>query len=97
MRYQTIDFPTFREKFINHAKGGFYPVHSSIATDELDRPLKVVQMDMICEWRLADGKVRFVEVPYETDDEFNAIVQYLKDCAGHLNATILERIDKLKP
>lgn len=97
MTYQTIDFPTFRENFINHAKGGFYPVHSSIATDEDENRLKFVKMDMICEWRLTDAKVKFIEVGYETDEEFNEIVQYLKDCAGHLNTAILENIDTLKP
>jgi hypothetical protein len=96
MHRDSIDFDTFRDNYIAHAEGGFYPVYSKFEESHNGNNLRVVQMDMICEWRLDDGKIRFIEVPFDTEDQFNQIVAYLKACAGYLNAAILERIDELK-
>ena len=70
MERQEIDFATFKENFIQKPDG-YFPVYSFLNDGEY---LKVVKMDMICEWRLTDGKVKFIEVPFETEEQFNEIV-----------------------
>ena len=82
--------------FINHAEGGYYPVYSSFDEDDESNLLKVVQMDMICEWRLEDGKIKFLEVSFETKEQLNEIIAYLKACLGYLHGSIIENIEKLE-
>lgn len=94
MRRQRIEFDEFKENFITKPDG-YFPVCSEFAENDYSENLRVVQMDMICEWRLPDGKIIFVEVPFETEEQLNEIKEYLKVAAGLLNKAILEKIDKL--
>jgi hypothetical protein len=93
MRHELVDFKTFREEYMSNAEGGYYSVYSVIKEDDFGN--KVVKMDMICNWRLTDGKVKFIAVPFETKEELNEITTYLRLCAGYLNTSILEQIDEL--
>jgi len=95
MRRDRIDFKTFKKNFVEEF-GGWFPVHSSIHEDERGNFHQIVEMDMIVEWRLDDGKVRFIEVPYETEEEYQEIKGYLKVAADLLHKVILENIDGLE-
>lgn len=94
MKRDRIDFETFRTNFIGQPDG-FFSVHSAFQEDREGDSLRVLLLDMICEWRLSDGTVKFVEVPFDTEEQFNELVAYLKLTAGMLNAAILKRIGEL--
>lgn len=94
MKREDISFTTFKENFIKQPDG-FFPVYSAIKEND-DGYQSVVEMDMICEWRLTDGKVRFIEVPFSSDEEYEEIKGYLKVTADLLNKAILENIDGLE-
>ena len=96
MRYESISFEDFKENYIAHADGGYYPVYAWFDEDDESNNLKVVQMDMICQWRLGDGKIRFLEVPFETKEELNEIIAYLKACLQYLHNDISEKIGELE-
>ncbi len=94
MKRERIDFATFKEYYINHPNG-YFPVYSSFDEDYEGDALRLMDMDMICEWRLDDGKVRFIEVPFDTEEEFKELVGYLHVTASLLNKAIVERIGEL--
>lgn len=71
MKRETIDFDSFKQHFIE-AQWGYFPVCSAITENE-----KSVEIDLICEWRLSDGKIKFVVVPFETKDQLAQIVAWL--------------------
>src|SRR5689334_23000379 len=94
MKRQAFDFASFKKNFIEQPDG-YFPVYSSLDEDENGKSLRVLQMDMICEWRMTDSKVRFIEVFFDTEEEFNQLVEYLKETARLLNKAILIRISQL--
>ncbi len=99
MKRDRIDFEMFKANFIVRPDGwfpgGYLPVHSTFGEDCEGDSLRVLNLDMICEWRLADGKIMFVEIPFTTEDEFNQLVEYLRFAADFLHKTILKDIDAL--
>ena len=92
---EVIDFESFKKHFIDQPKG-FYPVYSEIKELYDGTLAPVMQIDMICEWRLPDGKVKFIEVPFDGHRQFEQIIKYLKVAANLLNEEILIGIDSLK-
>jgi len=102
MLRDTIDFDTFKEHFIDQPDG-YFPVYASFEeVDDEDMPedaqyYKVVELDMICEWRMPDGKVKFIQVPFETKEQLEAIVAYLHVAAGLLHEAISKRNNELLP
>lgn len=94
MKRDRIDFETFKTNFIEKPDG-YFSVYSCLDEDYEGDKLRVFKLDMICEWRMDDGKVKFVEVPFDTEDQFNQIVAYLRVTAGMLNTAIVERLDEL--
>jgi len=88
-------FAEFKKFIVPYADGGYYPVYSALAEDDNSNKLRTIQLDMICEWRLPDGKVIFAEVDFETEDELNQILDYLRLSAEFLNKDILKRINKI--
>lgn len=95
MRRDRIDFDTFKTNFIDQPDG-YFSVYSVFNEDYESDNIRVLLLDMICEWRMDDGKVKFVEVPFDTEEQFNALVAYLRVTADLLNKAIVERIDELK-
>lgn len=95
MPRQTVDFDTFKQNFIDKPEGGYYPVCSNLAENNDGEKVKVMNIDLICEWRLMDGKVKFFEVPFENEDQFNEIVGFLKAGADFLHKAIHENIETL--
>lgn len=93
-RHQEISFEEFKENFIKQPDG-FFPVYSAFEESDNGELLRILNLDMICEWRLTDGKVKFLSVPFETEEQFNEIVAYLKVTAELLNKAILKRVDEL--
>ena len=91
MRRDYVPFDVFKENFIDHPDG-FFPVYSSLEEnddEDDDREYnKVVELDMICEWRLPDAKIKFIAVPFETDEQFNEIMAYLHVTAGLIHEAI---------
>ena len=91
---EIVDFATFKDNFVDK-KGGYYPVYAAVNTYVEEN--SSVEIDMICEWRLADGKIKFVEVPFKNFDELGVILAYLKTGANLLYESILENIEKISP
>lgn len=94
MRRKRIKFDEFKENFINKPDG-YFPVYSSFTENDYSEHLRIVEMDMICEWRLPDGKIIFVEVPFDTEEQLNEIKAYLKVACDLLNKEIHRRVDEL--
>ncbi len=94
MRYDRISFQDFEEHYINKPDG-YFPVYAYFDECSESGYRKVVKLDMICEWRLHDGKVRFLQVPFDTKDEFEQIIGYLRETERLLSKAIDERIDEL--
>lgn len=94
MKRERISFEDFKKHFIDQPDG-YFAVYSSFKEDYHGENLRVLQLDMICEWRLDDGKVKFVEVPFDTENEFIMLRQYLVLTAGMLNKAILGRLEEL--
>jgi hypothetical protein len=94
MKRDRIDFATFKANFIDHPDG-YFSVYSNLEEDYEGNRVRLLLLDMICEWRLDDGCIKFVEVPFDTEEEFKQLIAYLRVTAGLLNAAILERIGEL--
>lgn len=89
MRRKRIDFDVFKTEFIDNPDG-YFSVWSGLAEDD-----RVVEMDMICEYRLADGKVIFVEVPFNSQEELEEIKAYLRTTTKMLCDSILRGVENL--
>jgi hypothetical protein len=95
VRREHITFEEFKEHFIDHPDG-YFSVYSAFAERHDDgSPLRRVELDMICEWRMSDAKVRFLSVEFSTEDEFDQIVEYLKLTAKMLHDAIVKRVDEM--
>lgn len=92
---KTIEFNEFKEHFIDHPNG-YFSVHSSLEEDEEGNSLKVVNLVFICEWRMDDKPPMFYSVLFDTEDEFNQIVEYLKVTTDLLNKSILKNIESMR-
>lgn len=92
---KTIEFDEFKKHFIDHPDG-FFSVYSALDQDEDENFLKIVNLDFICEWRMCDKPPMFYSVVFNTEDEFNQIVAYLKITTDLLNKSILNSIDEMK-
>lgn len=95
MRREHITFAEFKDNFIDHPDG-YFSVYSAFAERHDDgSPLRRIDLDMICEWRLSDAKVKLLSVEFSTEDEFDQIVEYLTLTADMLRAAIVKRIEEL--
>lgn len=94
MKRDRLSFVDFKANFIDQPDGWF-AVYTSFKEDYHGGNLRVLELDMICEWRLSDGKIKFLEVPFDTEEEFNALVIYLRVTTDLLNKAILENIGEL--
>lgn len=90
-----ITFNEFKKHFIDHPDG-FFSVYSSFDEDDEGNFLKVINLVFICEWRMADKPPMFYSVLFDTEDEFNQIVEYLKVTADLLNKSILSHIEDMR-
>jgi hypothetical protein len=93
---QTIGFAEFEENFIKSSEGGYYPVHAAYAEDNDSNLLQIIELDMICEWRLDDGKVKFLSIPFDNDWQLAKIHAYLELCVDLLSTAIKKNFNKLK-
>ncbi len=96
MQRQKVLFREFRKQFYDNPNGGYYPVHSCIGEGEDGKAKKTLCIDLICEWRLADGKVLFIEVPFDSEEEFMAIIEYLDGAHIFLTMAIVNNINRLR-
>jgi hypothetical protein len=87
-------FDQFHKHFIRHADAGYMPVSISLRCVEGEWK-KVVTMDMICEWWPADGNVIFVDVVFDTQEEYQQILDYVAKCADILRDRILYTVNRL--
>jgi len=95
VKRENVDFETFKKNYISQPHG-YFSVYSAFEEDDDGDFLRILNLDMICEWRLTDGKVRFLAIPFESEEQFIELVEYLKVTAKLLNDEILKRIDELK-
>jgi hypothetical protein len=76
-RHKHISFEDFKTHYIN-APDGYYPTDVYFDEDgDTGETLKAVMFDMVCPYRLGDGKVRFIRVPFDTEEELEAIKGYV--------------------
>ena len=96
MQRVRIDFETFKEHFIEKPDG-FFPVYSRFESDYHGEYLRLLKLDMICEWRLDDGMIKFIEVPFDTEEQYKQLISYLLVVASMLNKAIINNIGRLEP
>lgn len=72
------------------------PVCAGFAEDSEGNPIKLVQIDFICEWRIADHKFVFVEVPFETQQELQGIAAELRGAVESYRQALLKNFAKLQ-
>lgn len=90
-----VSFEDFVKKWMptrERSEYGFFPVYAAFGEEDGQKFLK---LDMICEWRLPDGKIRFLSVFFETEVERQRLLAYLRAAALKLYETIAARIDKI--
>lgn len=90
-----LNFADFKTAYMSSSGFGYYPVYVSLTESSDSVFLPIFNLDMICEWRLPDGKIKFIQVPYETKEEFEEMKEYLRKAAEALCKAITERIDRL--
>lgn len=94
MQRDKLTFRMFKGIFMDHVGKGFTPIYCSMA-DEEDDEVDVIYIDLICEYRLIDGKVKFLAVSFDNDKQFNDIIAYLKESADHLHIAITSNINRM--
>lgn len=95
MHRTSLTFEKFKINYIDNMFG-YLPVYSFLGEDNFGRPLKIIKIDLICEWRVHDGKVMFLQVSFDNQQEFDQILKWLKDGADYLNSEITRRLNDLK-
>ena len=93
--YKSISFTEFKNNFINQPDG-FMPVYAYFHENNDGVLEKTVKIDMICEWRITDGKFNFLSVSFNNENELNEIKEYLKVCANILSKKIIKNAESLK-
>jgi hypothetical protein len=92
---QIITFDEFKKHFIEQPDG-YLTVWAGFDENGIDgTPIRVVQLDMICQWRLTDGKVKFLAVPFETEEQLREIKVYLRVTTALLAKAIQKNISGL--
>lgn len=89
-----LSFADFKRNWIDQP-WGYYPVWVAIAEDGDGDPIRGVVLDLICEWRLSDGKVCFIEVEFQTEEELRQIKEWVAAGASALRDATNDRIKKL--
>lgn len=97
---QYINLTDFKANYMdesNFVNGymGYFPVYVGFKEDNDGNNLRALHIDLICEWRLPDCKIKLLEVPFDTPEQLEDIVVYLRKMAKLLSTTIIERVDKL--
>ena len=87
--YRRISFEDFEKSYIN-SPDGYLTVWAGL-DDETDS----VNLDMICNYRLQDGKVQFLEVPFESEEQLDKIWRYLYITTSILHKEVIECADNL--
>jgi len=93
-RHKIVPFVDFKKHYIDRPDG-FYPTDVYFHEDNDGKLQKTVMLDMVCPWRLGDGKIQFIRVPFETEEELDAIKGYLRDIQKLWVETIQRCIDRL--
>ena len=67
-------------------------MYSSITENDHGDYEKSVDIDMICEWRLTDGKFKFLVVSFETKEQLDQISNWLLKAAEALKDEIIRHV-----
>lgn len=89
MRRESMSFSDFEEQWIN-APFGYVPVHVAIIEDDDGVFRPGVDMDMLVNWRLGDGKVLFLTVEVETPEQLDIIMAWCREAADWLRDEIVK-------
>jgi hypothetical protein len=92
MTRQTITIQDLKDNI----KYEWRPVCAEFDEDEEGNNQQIVKVDLICEWRMPDRKILFVEIPYETDEELKEIVAALQGSIEPFAKALAEKFGKLK-
>lgn len=74
---------------------GYTPVYFFRDENEDGNQLDAICIDMVCEWRLTDGKVLFAEVPFTNAQELQEIKEWIAARLGTFCSESLEKLIKL--
>ena len=94
MQRDRLTFNQFKGIFADNVGKGYMPVYAYTPDEEEDE-VDVVYIDLICEYRIPDGKVKFLAVQFENNEQFNEIVAYLETSADGLRDKILANVNSL--
>ena len=84
---------TFAEFQAGYGTGGNYqPVFVGV-----EPGTKVLAMDLICHYRLGDGKIRFVKVSYETQEELDYLRAWVAREMEQMFVSIRKSLDQHVP
>lgn len=86
-----IEFDSFKKNFID-APWGYFPVCSAITEDDNGEYENSVNVDLICEWRLPDGKIKFIVVTFETQEQLHQISNWILKGAEALKNEIIKDV-----
>lgn len=91
---ENLTFAAFKHHYgDNYA--GYLPVCFHLAESHEGEFLKVAVIDTICEWRLHDGKIKFLRVSFESRGELEEIRRWVREGADRLVSNIRENADKI--
>lgn len=95
---KTISFADFQINFMGIVNGyGWLPLDYTLQEDGYTgEHQKVLNLDMVCHWRISGGKFILVSVTFENEAEFNELIDYCKKAVSVLQAKLLEDIENLK-
>ncbi len=93
MKRSRFTFQMFQQVFFG-VEGGYRPIYVQFTTgnEPGDPPPTALQIDMVCEWRISDGKVMLLEVEFESKQELEAIKEYLLKKAEEFHRDQVNRI-----
>ena len=91
----SIPYAVFKNSWIDPKDGGYFPVCCGLKEDDDGNHLKVLEIDLICRWRLTDGKVQIIEVPFETEEELATLKGYVMHRGQSLADEIWAEADEL--
>lgn len=97
MLRESISFADFKEHFIDNPEPDLYvPVEHFFEEDEeTGDDLRIMNVDLICHWRLHDAKVKFYSIPFDTEEQFNELLEYFLLINDRFRDHLREQIDAL--
>lgn len=92
MATKTITFETFEAEFI-HGPWGYLPVDIGITETHEGEFLPSILLEMIVRYRLPDGKILFLTVTFDNQEQLDRILAWVRKAAEQLKSEIIRVAD----